>query len=129
MVIGPFSFWNIYDYLQAFLLHNGFPVGEVILRDVDMKLLKSREIEAYNKYIEIEKILIAFSETNFTLIGDTGEKDFNIYIAITEKYPDRIERIILNNAGNKEKIAEVKKYVGDKVDEKIVIVDGYKEMV
>ena len=48
--------WNLYDYLQAFLLHNAFPIGEVILRDMGMQLLRSREITEYNKYIEIEKL-------------------------------------------------------------------------
>jgi len=92
--------WNIYDYLQAFLLHNAFPIGEVFLRDLGFQLLRSRTIPEYNKYIEIEKLLIAFKDTNFTLIGDTGEKDFNIYKAILEKYPDKISRIMLNNACN-----------------------------
>ncbi len=117
--------WNIYDYLQAFLLHNSFPVGEVILRDMGFQLLRSREITEYNKYIEIEKLLIAFSDTTFTLIGDTGEKDFDIYKAILEKHPDRIDRIIMNNAGNQRKIEEINSYISETKSTKIAIVKGY----
>jgi len=121
--------WNIFDYLQAFLLHNAFPSGEVILRDMGMKVLRSKEITEYNKYIEIEKLLIAFKDTSFTLIGDTGEKDFNIYIAILEKHPDRINRIILNDAGNRKKIEEVDNFLVNNKSADISIVNGYSELI
>jgi phosphatidate phosphatase APP1 len=120
--------WNIYDYLQAFLLHNTFPVGEVILRDIGFQLLRSRDIKEYNKYIEIEKLLVAFGDTNFTLIGDTGELDFDIYKAILEKYPHRIEQIILNNAGNEKKIAEVEEYVKKEEIDKIKITNEFENL-
>ncbi|MDF1698990.1 MAG: App1 family protein, partial [Saprospiraceae bacterium] len=116
--------WNIFDYLQAFLIHNAFPVGELILRDMGMQLLKSRRIIEYNKYVELEKLLLAFGDTTFTLIGDTGELDFDIYKAIYEKYPDRIERIILNMAGNSRKVAEAKEY-GKLNKINVDIVNGY----
>lgn len=121
--------WNIYDYIQAFLLHNSFPVGEVILRDMGLQILRSRDITEYNKYIEIEKLLIAFEDTIFTLIGDTGEKDFDIYKAILEKYPDRISRIILNNAGNNKKIREVRKYLETAELKNVEVVNGYLDIL
>lgn len=121
--------WNIYDYLQNFLLHHEFPTGELILRDMGTRLLRSRDITEYNKYIEIEKVLIAFKDTRFTLIGDTGEKDFNIYLAILEKHPERIEEIILNNAGNRKKIQEITAYLDNAEEKKVTIVKGYKEMI
>ncbi|MEM9546207.1 MAG: phosphatase domain-containing protein [Bacteroidota bacterium] len=121
--------WNIFDYLQAFLEHNVFPVGEVILRDMGTQLLKSRDITEYNKYLEIEKVLIALDSTKFTLIGDTGEKDFDIYLAIHSKYPERISRIILHNAGNSKKIEEIKNYILNSDDEFVTIVDDYKELI
>ena len=121
--------WNIYDYLQAFLMHNAFPIGELILRDIGFQLLRSREITEYNKYLELEKLLIVFGETKFTLIGDTGELDFNIYRAILEKYPERIEQIILINVGNKQKIAEVEDYIKNTEINKIRITNGYNDLL
>ena len=117
--------WNIYDYLQDFLLYNAFPIGELLLRDMGFRVLRSKEINEYNKFIEIEKLLIAFKNTIFTLIGDTGEKDFDIYKTIMEKYPDRIKQIILNDAGNQKKIEEVKAYVATHARKNIHIVKGY----
>lgn len=120
--------WNIFDYLQSFLLHNVFPVGEVILRDMGTQLLKSRDITEYNKYIEIEKLLIAFKDTTFTLIGDTGEKDFDIYKAIYEKHPERVERIIMNNIGNQSKIDEINRYIKESKNQLVTIVDDYMDL-
>jgi len=120
--------WNIYDYIQAFLLHNAFPEGEVILRDMGIKLLRPRAITDYNKFIEIEKLLIAFEDTTFTLIGDTGEKDFDIYLAILEKYQDRVDRIILNNAGNKKKINQVNAYIEESKFKNVEIIDGFEDV-
>ncbi|MFT4536674.1 MAG: phosphatidate phosphatase APP1 [Saprospiraceae bacterium] len=103
--------WNLFIYLQTFLEYNGFPEGTLILRDMGWQLLKSRTIVQRNKYIEVEKILIAFSDTNFLLIGDTGELDFDIYQQLEEKYPERIEQIILNKAGNRKKEKMLHEYV------------------
>ena len=100
--------WNMYSYLKTFLEYNKFPEGTIILRDMGWQLLKSKSIIQRNKFIEVEKILIAFSDTNFILIGDTGELDFDIYHQLEQKFPERIKQVILNKAGNikKEKMLE-----------------------
>jgi len=115
--------WNLFIYLKTFLGFNGFPDGTIILRDMGWQLLKSKEIAQRNKYIEIEKLLKAFSETNFVLVGDTGEIDFDIYKEIEAKYPDRILRIILNKAGNRKKEKMLSQYVVD--HPKFQVVEGF----
>jgi len=103
--------WNLFIYLKTFLEFNSFPEGTLILRDMGWQLLKSKTIEERNKFIEVEKILVAFSDTNFILIGDTGELDFDIYQALEKKYPFRIEKIILNKAGNRKKEKMLEEYI------------------
>ena len=103
--------WNLFIYLKTFLEFNGFPEGTLILRDMGWQLLRSKTIEQRNKFIEVEKLLIAFSDTNFILIGDTGELDFDIYKEIEKKYPERIEQIILNKAGNRKKEKMLQEFV------------------
>ena len=114
--------WNIYDYIQDFLVHNAFPVGELIMRDMGMQLIRTRKLDEYNKYREIEKLLMMFADTNFTLIGDTGELDFDIYKMILEKYPERVDRIIMRNAGNEKKNEEVQSYMANASHEKVKII-------
>lgn len=99
--------WNLYDYLNNFLKHNGFPEGVVMLRDMGWQLLKSKTIEEGNKYREIKKILLTFPATDFILIGDSGELDFNIYQKIIQEHPNRIRKVIINKAGNQEKEEEI----------------------
>ena len=105
--------WNLYEYLRTFLEHNKFPKGIICLRDMGVQLMKSRPIEDYNKYIEIEKMLLIFEKTNFILIGDSGEKDFDIYKAIAIEHPSRISDIIINSIGNRKKEAEIQEVIND----------------
>jgi phosphatidate phosphatase APP1 len=118
--------WNLFIYLQTFLEYNGFPKGTLILRDMGWQLLKSRTIAQRNKYIEIEKIFVAFCDTNFLLIGDTGELDFDIYQQLEEKYPERIEQIFLNKAGNRKKEKMLEEYV--KENPKYKVLTGYSKL-
>ncbi|MEE9437472.1 MAG: phosphatase domain-containing protein [Saprospiraceae bacterium] len=120
--------WNIYDYLTLFLNHNKFPNGQVILRDMGWHIFSYKKIEDYNKYIEIERLLIAFPSTPFYLIGDTGEKDFDIYMAILQKHPTRIEKIIMNKVGNK----VLEKKINTKInqnDSNLTLIKGYSKLL
>ena len=118
--------WNLFIYLKTFLEFNSFPKGILILRDIGWQLLKSKTIEQRNKFIEIEKLLIAFRDTNFILVGDTGELDFDIYKEIEKRYPDRILKIILNKAGNKKKEKELHAFV--KKNDKYKMVTGFTKV-
>lgn len=118
--------WNLYGYLKSFLKHNRFPDGIVILRDMGLQLLRSKTIKQRNKFVEIEKILTAYSDTKFILIGDTGELDFDIYIQIKEKYAERIPQIILNKAGNPKKEAMIERYIVERPY--VRVIDGYTEI-
>ena len=112
--------WNMYTYLKTFLEYNGFPEGTLILRDMGWQLLKSKSIIQRNKFIEVEKILIAFSDTNFILVGDTGELDFDIYQELEGKYPERVKQVILNKAGNRKKEKMLEKFVKDNPKYKVL---------
>ena len=118
--------WNLFTYLKTFLEYNGFPEGTIILRDIGWQLLKSKSIDQKNKYKEVEKILIAFSDTNFILIGDTGELDFDIYKALEYRYPERILQVILNKAGNLKKEKMLEKYV--KLNPKYKMLTGFSKV-
>lgn len=118
--------WNLYAYLKIFLEFNGFPKGTLILRDMGWQLLKSKSIIQMNKFIEIEKILTAFSDTNFILIGDTGELDFDIYHQLELKYPERIKQVILNKAGNIKKEEMLTEFV--KENTKYKVLSGFTKL-
>ena len=46
---------------------------------------------------QIEPLLQAYPERRFLLIGDSGEHDPEIYVALLRKYPTQVERIYIRN--------------------------------
>ena len=77
--------WNLHAFLVAFLRHRGFPMGPVMLRDL-LGTAAGRE----QKTGRIREILDLHPQLPFVLIGDSGEKDPEIYADIVRAYPGRI---------------------------------------
>ena len=77
--------WNLHSFLVAFLRHRGFPMGPVLLRDL-LGTPAGRE----QKVDRIQEVLDAHPSLPFVLIGDSGEKDAEIYADIVKTYPGRI---------------------------------------
>lgn len=77
--------WNLYHFVVAFLRHRGFPLGAVLLRDL-LGTSAGREEKAGR----IREILDVHSQLRFVLIGDSAEKDPEIYADIVATYPGRV---------------------------------------
>ncbi len=77
--------WNLHSFLVAFLRHHGFPMGPVLLRDL-LGTRAGRE----PKHGRIAEVLDLHPQLRFVLIGDSGEKDPEIYADIVRAHPDRI---------------------------------------
>lgn len=77
--------WNLYDFLVAFLRHRDFPMGAVLLRDL-LGTSAGREEKAGR----IREILDVHAQLRFVLIGDSAERDPEIYADIVQEYPGRI---------------------------------------
>jgi phosphatidate phosphatase APP1 len=71
-----------------------------------MKLFRLKDrtraslLEGPEKYKppEIEKILKRFPNGRFVLVGDSGERDPEIYAALARKHPNQIARVLIRNA-------------------------------
>jgi phosphatidate phosphatase APP1 len=77
--------WNLHAFLVGFLRHRGFPMGSVMLRD-----LLGTSVGREQKFDRIREILDLHPLLQFVLIGDSGEKDPEIYADIVRAYPGRI---------------------------------------
>ena len=77
--------WNLHSFLTAFLEHRDFPEGPVLLRDL-LGTAEGRE----QKHARIREVLDLHPDLRFVLIGDSGEKDPEIYADIVRAYPGRI---------------------------------------
>lgn len=77
--------WNLHHFIVGFLRHRDFPTGPVLLRDL-LGTKAGRE----EKHDRIREVLDLNPELAFVLIGDSGERDPEIYADIVRAYPGRI---------------------------------------
>lgn len=54
----------------------------------------------------IENILKDFPKRKYVLVGDSGEKDAEVYAQIAQKYPEQIVAICIRNVGKTDDSAE-----------------------
>lgn len=83
---------NLYVRLQSFLQNNGFPGGPILLKNIGEDSLFS---QADYKLRRIERILAAFPLMRFVLVGDSGERDPEIYLEIQKRHPAAIIAIVI----------------------------------
>ena len=85
---------QLHPVLESFLAHNDFPAGVLTTKRVtdDRTSEPIRNQVAY-KTNKIEAIFAALPHVRFTLIGDDGERDPEIYADIQKRFPDRVTAI------------------------------------
>ena len=67
--------WTLYRRLRTFIEHKQFPLGPILLRELSVAELQN----SMHKKTTITRILADFPHLQFVLIGDSGEKDLQIY--------------------------------------------------
>ncbi|WP_255452754.1 App1 family protein [Aquimarina sp. RZ0] len=103
--------WNLYDYLNAFLCKHGFPEGPILLRDFRTPFDKTPKPKSPHKQSEILNLLQLYPKLKFVLIGDSGEKDADIYTKIAKDHPNRILAIYLRSVNHKRKEKRIQKII------------------
>lgn len=101
--------WNLYRYLDFFLTENRFPKGPILLRS--MASFRPGTSKKPHKQSEILDILRTYPEMKFILIGDSGEKDADIYKEVAEKYPNRILAIYLRAVKHRKKMRRIQSII------------------
>ncbi|MFQ4135783.1 App1 family protein [Nodosilinea sp. PGN35] len=92
------SAWNMYDLFEEFMDAQGLPAGPISLVALDLSWSKLFSFDhSDHKRDEIEPILKQYPDLPFILIGDSGQKDPEIYTQIALDYPDRIACIYIRN--------------------------------
>lgn len=100
--------WNFYDLLtEVFEVHD-IPVGPLFLKDYGLArdlLLSRGHLE--HKVAAIEHILEIHDTLPFVLVGDSGQKDPEVYQEIVRRYPGRITAIYIRDVTTPERDREV----------------------
>jgi len=110
---GP---WQMYGPLAEFLFGDeaGFPEGTFHMKNVRTNPFESESYEDIWKLIgsgsqqvtleqkigQISALLQDFPQRDFVLIGDSGEKDPEVFAAIRERFPDQVAEIQIRDVVN-----------------------------
>jgi phosphatidate phosphatase APP1 len=88
--------WNMHGYLKALFARSGVPSGPIFLRDLGVTpdgRIGARHGD--HKTAAIEEILAAQPGLPVILLGDTGQKDAEIYAGIVARHPGRVRAVAL----------------------------------
>jgi hypothetical protein len=103
--------WQLYEPLSDFVRSNGFPAGMFALKEFRWKNRTALNLFADPEKFKptvIEPLLKRFPKRRFILVGDSGERDPEIYGALARKFPDQIERIYIRDVTNES--ADIDRY-------------------
>ncbi len=108
---GP---WQMYGPLSEYLIDSkqGFPEGSFHMKNVPTnlfsksswkdlkKLVISSEHTYDHKIAQITLLVQRFPQRHFILVGDSGEKDPEVYRAVREKFPHHVREIWIRDIVN-----------------------------
>ncbi|MCE3281943.1 MAG: hypothetical protein K0Q66_680 [Chitinophagaceae bacterium] len=107
---NPFFFvssseWNLYDYIRAFAIKQELPQGVYLLNQLKLfkELAKTGQNHHSTKFMRIVRILEAYPEQAFILLGDDTQEDPTIYASIVAHFPGKILAVYLRKVRKKTK--------------------------
>jgi phosphatidate phosphatase APP1 len=95
--------------LVEFFRLKRIPLGPLFLRDFGARMLfASSRPHRTQKLLHIDRILGAYPDLPFVLIGDSGERDPEIYAEAVKRYPQRIRAIYIRSVDRRpERLAAI----------------------
>jgi hypothetical protein len=106
--------WQLYRSLSGFLFSEkaGFPTGTFHMKNARknvftinswrdlIEFVTNENLTFEQKISQISEIFEHFPERQFILVGDSGERDPDVYRAILERYPDQVKEIYIRDVIN-----------------------------
>ena len=93
---GP---WSIYEILDEFFNLHAIPIGPILfLREWGLTLQSPLPRRAEDHKLElIRNMLALYRDLPFIMIGDSGQRDPEIYARIMREHPGRVRAIYIRN--------------------------------
>ena len=105
------SEWNLYDYILEFSQKNELPKGVYLLGQIKRfrEILKTGQNKHSTKFMRIARILHAYPEQTFVLLGDDSQMDPDIYSSVIEHFPGLIRGVYLRHVHktNRERVQSI----------------------
>jgi len=92
--------WSFYPLLQEFAQLRAFPLGPMFLTDWGPTERYLRRSGAEHKRTAIRRLLKAYPNMPFVLIGDSGQRDPLTYEEMAREFPGRAKLIIIRQVGS-----------------------------
>ena len=90
--------WNLHDLLVDFLRLNEIPRGPLLLRDLGLDRTKFIKEKGHgHKKEKALRLLDAYPDLPFILIGDSGQEDPAIYAEVCKQRPGRVKAIYIRD--------------------------------
>ena len=103
---GP---WQLHEALKEFLVTSDFPAGTMHMKQIRVKDESIRDLfaspEEYKLEI-IEPIFTTFPQRQFVLVGDSGEKDPEVYGTLARRHPNQVSGIFIRDVTGEDSRAE-----------------------
>jgi phosphatidate phosphatase APP1 len=91
--------WNLYEHVNEFLELHDIPYGPILLRDWGLTRTGFAPNGKHDhKLSKIHEILELTAPLPFILIGDSGQRDPELYAQVVAHYGSRIRSIYIRNA-------------------------------
>jgi phosphatidate phosphatase APP1 len=111
------SEWNLYDYLTEFVTIQHLPAGIFLLSQLKRwtQLVKTGKTKHEGKFVRAIRIMEAFPNQRFVLLGDNSQKDPEIYNSIVQHFPGRVYAVYIRRVANRnhDTIATLKQKLAD----------------
>jgi phosphatidate phosphatase APP1 len=106
------SSYNLYSMLTEFCDHHNIPKAPFILRDlgIGIKQWIKQDSQVY-KFNNIKKVFTVYKNLKFICIGDSGEKDPEVYLEIHRRFPGRVLAIYIRHVSSDERKSALEKIV------------------
>jgi phosphatidate phosphatase APP1 len=90
--------WNLYDLLDVVFRKNDIPRGPLFLRDISFFSAPTASFGLeQDKLSRIRQLFSLYPSLRWVLIGDSGQKDAEIYSQIVQEHPGRVLAIYIRD--------------------------------
>ncbi|PWD98155.1 App1 family protein [Marinilabilia rubra] len=126
------SEWNLYDLLVDFFEYREIPAGPLLLQELEHSIFQFWKSGGGNHEHKLEKIRFLFSffpHLEFVLIGDSGQRDPEIYLQAAREYPHRVKAVYIRCIGKAHKNRQTLEVASEmeKLDVPMLLIENTEE--
>ena len=100
------SEWNLYDYIKEFIRANKLPEGVFLLNSIKTfsQIFSTGQNNHEGKFTRILKIIAAYPDQKFILLGDDSQHDVDIYASVVKHFSTNIACVYIRRVRTPEKM-------------------------